>query len=71
MARRTTFTGCGMGIANKDQSRIEIAESKFEENDTAISEYIKKRNFGRPTSMLTGNSFDRNRQDYQWLGYHR
>jgi hypothetical protein len=71
VAMRSTLANCAMGVGNKDQSRIEVVESRFEGNDIAVSEYIKKPYFGRPTSVLTGNSLIRNGQDYQWLGYHR
>jgi hypothetical protein len=64
------FIGNNMGIANKDQSYLEVSGSIFDSNETALAEFIKKPAFGKPTSKMEDNIYKNNKSDYEWLGYY-
>ncbi len=64
------FIKNGIGIANKDQSFLKVDGSSFVNNNTAISEFIKKPWFGRPGKALGRNTYKGNRKKYTWLGFH-
>jgi len=59
-----------MGIANKDQSVLEVRDTVFEANGVAVAEFIKKPYFGRPSSTLEGVSYKENKDRYKWLGFY-
>ncbi len=64
------FIGNAMGIANKDQSYVEVSGSLFEGNELALAEFIKKPSFGKPVSKMQDNTYKNNKSDYEWLGYY-
>jgi hypothetical protein len=66
--RDSIFNANNFGIANKDQSVLQVSNSSFENNKIAIAEYIKKPCFGRPKCVAEDNSYRNNRKKYQWLG---
>ena len=69
--RDSNFSGNAMGIANKDQSHLELTGSSFEGNKIALAEFIKKPYFSKPTSVRENNSYRDNDEDYSWLGLRR
>lgn len=64
------FIGNAMGIANKDQSYVEVTGSLFDGNEYALAEFIKKPSFGKPLSKMRDNIYKNNKSDYEWLGYY-
>ena len=67
--KNSSFTRNSMGIANKDQSHLDLSGSSFEGNKIALGEFIKKPYFARPTSVMLNNSYSENSEDYSWMGF--
>lgn len=61
---RNTIKGCNIGVAVKDFSDTELKECVFENNNTAVSIYQKKRSFGKSKVRVTGSEFKGNKKDY-------
>lgn len=61
---RNTIKGCNIGVAVKDFSDTELKECIFEENNTAVSIYQKKKSFGKSKVKVTDSEFNGNKRDY-------
>ena len=69
--KNSSFTGNAIAVANKDQSHLELSGTTFEGNGIALAEFIKKPYFAKPTSAAKDNTYDKNGEDYSWLGLRR
>lgn len=63
----TTLKGCNYGVAVKDDSHAKIERVLFDQNNIAVSAYIKKPFFAAPSVVVIDSTFRRNGENTQAL----